>query len=75
MISNHLSYLDIVVFAALHPCVFVSKAEIQELAGCGVDDDDVRDGLCGARSWRVGDEGAEGDAGGGGCGFAGGVLS
>lgn len=29
VISNHLSYLDIVVFAALHPCVFVSKAEIQ----------------------------------------------
>lgn len=29
MISNHLSYLDIVVYAALHPCVFVSKAEIE----------------------------------------------
>jgi 1-acyl-sn-glycerol-3-phosphate acyltransferase len=29
VISNHLSYLDIVVFAALHPCVFVSKAEIK----------------------------------------------
>jgi lyso-ornithine lipid O-acyltransferase len=29
VISNHLSYLDIVVFAALHPCVFVSKAEIR----------------------------------------------
>jgi len=29
LISNHLSYLDIVVFAALHPCVFVSKAEIE----------------------------------------------
>jgi 1-acyl-sn-glycerol-3-phosphate acyltransferase len=29
VISNHLSYVDIVVFAALHPCVFVSKAEIQ----------------------------------------------
>ena len=29
VISNHLSYLDIVVFAALHPCVFVSKVEIQ----------------------------------------------
>jgi 1-acyl-sn-glycerol-3-phosphate acyltransferase len=29
LISNHLSYVDIVVFAALHPCVFVSKAEIQ----------------------------------------------
>jgi 1-acyl-sn-glycerol-3-phosphate acyltransferase len=29
VISNHLSYLDIIVFAALHPCVFVSKAEIQ----------------------------------------------
>nr|WP_213806921.1 lysophospholipid acyltransferase family protein [Granulicella sp. dw_53] len=28
VISNHLGYLDIVVFAALHPCVFVSKAEI-----------------------------------------------
>jgi 1-acyl-sn-glycerol-3-phosphate acyltransferase len=28
LISNHLSYLDIVVFAALHPCVFVSKAEV-----------------------------------------------
>jgi 1-acyl-sn-glycerol-3-phosphate acyltransferase len=30
VISNHLSYLDIIVFAALHPCVFVSKAEIAE---------------------------------------------
>lgn len=30
VISNHLSYVDIVVFAALHPCVFVSKAEIME---------------------------------------------
>lgn len=28
VISNHVSYLDIVVFAALHPCVFVAKAEI-----------------------------------------------
>lgn len=28
VISNHLGYLDIVVFAALHPCVFVSKAEL-----------------------------------------------
>jgi lyso-ornithine lipid O-acyltransferase len=30
VISNHLSYVDIVVFAALHPCVFVSKAEIEK---------------------------------------------
>jgi lyso-ornithine lipid O-acyltransferase len=30
VISNHLSYVDIVVFAALHPCVFVSKAEVQK---------------------------------------------
>ncbi len=29
VISNHLSYADIVVFAALHPCVFVSKAEVE----------------------------------------------
>jgi 1-acyl-sn-glycerol-3-phosphate acyltransferase len=30
VISNHLSYLDIIVFAALHPCVFVSKAEVAQ---------------------------------------------
>ena len=29
LISNHLSYLDIIVFAALSPCVFCSKAEIE----------------------------------------------
>jgi 1-acyl-sn-glycerol-3-phosphate acyltransferase len=29
VISNHLSYLDIVVFAALRPCVFVSKEEVR----------------------------------------------
>jgi 1-acyl-sn-glycerol-3-phosphate acyltransferase len=29
VISNHLSYVDIIVFAALHPCVFVSKQEIE----------------------------------------------
>jgi 1-acyl-sn-glycerol-3-phosphate acyltransferase len=28
LITNHLSYLDIIVLAALHPCVFVSKREI-----------------------------------------------
>lgn len=28
VISNHLSYLDIIVLAALHPCVFVSKEEV-----------------------------------------------
>lgn len=28
VISNHLGYLDIMVFAALHRCVFVSKSEI-----------------------------------------------
>jgi 1-acyl-sn-glycerol-3-phosphate acyltransferase len=29
VISNHLGYLDIVAFAALHRCVFVSKAELR----------------------------------------------
>lgn len=29
VISNHLSYLDIIVFAAVHPCVFCSKSEIE----------------------------------------------
>lgn len=28
IIANHLSYVDIVIFAAMHPCVFCSKAEI-----------------------------------------------
>jgi 1-acyl-sn-glycerol-3-phosphate acyltransferase len=30
LIANHLSYIDIVVFAALSPCVFCSKAEIEQ---------------------------------------------
>jgi 1-acyl-sn-glycerol-3-phosphate acyltransferase len=29
VISNHLGYLDIIVFAALHRCVFVAKSEIR----------------------------------------------
>jgi 1-acyl-sn-glycerol-3-phosphate acyltransferase len=29
VISNHLGYLDIMAFAALHRCVFVSKAELR----------------------------------------------
>lgn len=29
LISNHLSYIDIVVYAAMSPCVFCSKAEIE----------------------------------------------
>jgi 1-acyl-sn-glycerol-3-phosphate acyltransferase len=28
VISNHLSYVDIVLFAAMHPCVFCAKAEM-----------------------------------------------
>lgn len=35
VISNHLSYVDIVVFAAIHPCVFVSKAEVQSVPVLG----------------------------------------
>jgi len=29
LVSNHLSYLDILAFSAALPCVFVSKAEVQ----------------------------------------------
>jgi 1-acyl-sn-glycerol-3-phosphate acyltransferase len=29
VVSNHLSYLDIAVYSAAMPCVFVSKAEVQ----------------------------------------------
>ena len=35
VISNHLSYLDIVVLASLHPCVFVSKVEIAKMPVLG----------------------------------------
>lgn len=30
IVSNHLSYLDIAVYSAALPCVFVSKAEVEE---------------------------------------------
>jgi len=35
VIANHLSYLDIVTLASLHPCVFVSKAEIAAIPVLG----------------------------------------
>ena len=35
VIANHLSYLDIVTLASLHPCVFVSKAEIAKMPVLG----------------------------------------
>jgi 1-acyl-sn-glycerol-3-phosphate acyltransferase len=35
VISNHLSYMDIVTLAALHPCVFVSKREIEAMPVLG----------------------------------------
>lgn len=35
LIANHLSYLDIVVLASLHRCVFVSKAEIANMPVLG----------------------------------------
>jgi 1-acyl-sn-glycerol-3-phosphate acyltransferase len=35
VISNHTGYLDIVAIAALHPCVFVSKAELEEVPVLG----------------------------------------
>ncbi|MCI0352757.1 MAG: hypothetical protein L0Z53_25325, partial [Acidobacteriales bacterium] len=28
LVSNHLSYLDILVFSAISPCVFVAKHEV-----------------------------------------------
>ena len=35
VVSNHLSYLDIVVFSAIAPCVFVSKREVRSWLGIG----------------------------------------
>lgn len=35
IIANHLGYMDIVAFAALHPCVFVAKAEMESWPALG----------------------------------------
>jgi len=35
VVSNHLSYLDILVFSAIAPCVFVSKREVRSWPGIG----------------------------------------
>lgn len=35
VIANHLGYMDIVAFAALHPCVFVAKAEMESWPALG----------------------------------------
>jgi lyso-ornithine lipid O-acyltransferase len=35
VVSNHLSYLDILVFSAIAPCVFVSKREVRLWPGIG----------------------------------------
>ena len=35
MVSNHLSYLDILVFSAVSGCVFVSKREVKSWPGIG----------------------------------------
>jgi 1-acyl-sn-glycerol-3-phosphate acyltransferase len=35
LISNHTGYVDIVTYAALHPCVFCSKAEVRTWPGMG----------------------------------------
>src|SRR5215472_18232767 len=35
LVANHLSYLDILVFSAIAPCVFVSKREVRSWPGIG----------------------------------------
>ena len=45
LIANHLSYIDIIVFAAMSPCVFLRQGGDGALAGAGVDDDDGGDGF------------------------------
>ena len=75
MISNHLSYLDIVVFASIAPCVFVAKAEMERWPLLGWMDDEGGDGVCAARARRKCEGGGWRDAGGGGARAAGGVFS
>ena len=47
LISNHLSYVDIIVYSAMSPVVFCAKAEMEGVAAAGVDGDDGGDGVCG----------------------------
>lgn len=35
LVANHLSYLDILVFSAIRPCIFVSKREVRSWPGVG----------------------------------------
>jgi len=35
LVANHLSYLDILVFSAITPCIFVSKREVRSWPGIG----------------------------------------
>lgn len=35
IVSNHLSYLDVVVIGSLHPCAFLSKAEVRSWPAIG----------------------------------------
>lgn len=35
LVSNHLSYLDVIVIGALHPCAFLSKAEVRSWPAIG----------------------------------------
>ena len=63
VIANHLSYLDIVVLASLHPCVFVSKAEIAKMPVLGWMTTNAGTVVRRARAWRVGDPGEQCDAG------------
>src|SRR5260370_26287071 len=74
VISNHLSYLDIVVFATLHPCVFVSKEEVRRGAVVGWMTTMSGTVYCGRGHGGSGRGGPEGERAGGGGGFAVGVF-
>ena len=75
LISNHLSYLDIVVFAAMSPCVFCSKAEIGKVPVLGWMTTMAGTVYVERGRGGVGAAGEGRDEGGGRCRTAGGVFS
>ena len=50
LVSNHLSYLDIVVFSSIRPCVFVAKRDVASVAALWLAGARRRDNFCRSRA-------------------------
>ena len=59
LVSNHLSYLDIIVLSSIRPCVFVAKRGCREVAAIRLAGACCRDDLCRSRAETFESEGRE----------------